>query len=196
MAGISSPAAFKRVNSVTFFSGHAAERGWPLSLAANVFLHRDRQTMLTEHHSVNNSPASDCVHFLFVCWCDGPFNKTATAKHNAFNLKKKYISLIKDCFETCSWRIPCVVNIICSVQVMLNVVLQKPDTQSYKQRLETAKNSRRLSAAARLPLWLRPCSGTGRVQGLCYRLPLQFQTKKRIILHGKQIDTPFNPRVS
>lgn len=41
MAGISSPAAFKRVNSVTFFSGHRVERGRPFSLAANVFLHRD-----------------------------------------------------------------------------------------------------------------------------------------------------------
>lgn len=41
MAGISSPAAFKRVNSVTFFSGHTVERGRPFSLAANVFLHKD-----------------------------------------------------------------------------------------------------------------------------------------------------------
>lgn len=57
MAGISSPAAFKRVNSVTFFSGHTEGQGCPFSLAANVFLQRDQnyvQKMLTQHHPVNN----------------------------------------------------------------------------------------------------------------------------------------------
>lgn len=72
MAGISSPAAFKRVNSVTFFSGHTVEQGCPFSLAANVFLQRDQhvQKMLTQHHSVNNllifANGINCVGHLFV----------------------------------------------------------------------------------------------------------------------------------
>lgn len=66
MAGISSPAAFKRVNSVTFFSGHTVERGRPFSLAANVFLHTDRQKTLTEHHSVNNLPTVAIVYIFYL----------------------------------------------------------------------------------------------------------------------------------
>lgn len=86
MAGISSPAVFKRVNSVTFFSGHTVERGRPFSLAANVFLHTNRQKMLTEHHLVNNLPTVAIVYIFFICimLCHGPFNKTTTAKYNAF----------------------------------------------------------------------------------------------------------------
>lgn len=71
MAGISSPAAFKRVNSVTFFSGHTVEQGCPFSLAANVFLHRDQQKMLTVHHSVNNSPTTvSFVLYIFYLYTD------------------------------------------------------------------------------------------------------------------------------
>lgn len=66
MAGISSPAAFKRVNSVTFFSGHTVERGRPFSLAANVFLHRDQQKTLTEHHLVNNLPTVAIVYIFYL----------------------------------------------------------------------------------------------------------------------------------
>lgn len=93
MAEISSPAAFKRVNSVTFFSGHTGEQGCPFSLAANVFLQRDQhyvQKMLTQHHSVNNllivANGINCVvHLYVICIlsCHGPFNKTATAKYSA-----------------------------------------------------------------------------------------------------------------
>lgn len=57
MAGISSPAAFKRVNSVTFFSGHTVKQGCLFFLAANAFLPRDQhyvEKMLTQHRSVYN----------------------------------------------------------------------------------------------------------------------------------------------
>lgn len=90
MAGISSPAAFKRVNSVTFFSGHRVERGRPFPLAANVFLHRDWHNTFTEHHSVNNLPTvALCTCFICMLLCHGSFNKNTTAKYNAFKLKKK-----------------------------------------------------------------------------------------------------------
>lgn len=38
MAGISTPAASKRVNSVTFSSGQKMDQGCPSSLGVNVFL--------------------------------------------------------------------------------------------------------------------------------------------------------------
>lgn len=71
MAGISSPAAFKKVNSVTFFSGHTVEQGCPFSLTVNVFLQRDQhyvQKMLTQHHSVNNLLILLTVSFLLYIY--------------------------------------------------------------------------------------------------------------------------------
>lgn len=42
------------------------------------------------------------------------------------------------------------------------------------------KYSQQLSGAVCLTLTLKPCSGTGRVQGPCYRLHLQCKKKKQL----------------
>ena len=94
MAGISSPAAFKRVNSVTFFSGHTVEQGCPFFLAANVVLQRVQhyvQKMLTQHHSVNNTDICQryqlcCLLFVY-CHVMGHFIKLQQLN---IMLKKKY----------------------------------------------------------------------------------------------------------
>lgn len=54
MAGISSPAAFKRVNSVTFFSGHTEGQGCPFSLAANVFFAKRPELCTGNAHTASS----------------------------------------------------------------------------------------------------------------------------------------------
>lgn len=76
MAGISSPAAFKRANSVTFFSGYTVEQVCLFSPAVNVFLQRHQYYVLktlTQHHSVSMLlifvNGINCVVHLFFVWC-------------------------------------------------------------------------------------------------------------------------------
>lgn len=100
--------------------------------------------------------------------------------------KNKYILLMNNCFQTGFWSIPCVLKCIISiksVQLKLNVgpndsaKIGRNCIKQFNQGMRygcankdsVVKNSQQLSGAVFLTLKLKPWSGTGRVQGLCYR---------------------------